>query len=94
MERLIDKVFDRENFTKLAQQKFGEVIFHLRKKVCHISQEKLAELSGLDTTYISHLENGKKQASLSTILLLASALNISSSDLMEKVEALIYNQSN
>lgn len=39
-----------------------------------ISQEKLAELSELDRTYISDIENGKRNVSIETVFKIADAL--------------------
>jgi transcriptional regulator with XRE-family HTH domain len=65
---------------------FGKVLRELRE-ANHISQEKLAEYCELDRTYISLLERGLRQPTITTIFKLAKALNISPSKLMEKVES-------
>jgi transcriptional regulator with XRE-family HTH domain len=64
---------------------FGQVIRELRKAKKY-SQEKLAEESNLDRTFISHLERGTKQPSLITIFQLAKALKINPSALIILVE--------
>jgi transcriptional regulator with XRE-family HTH domain len=64
---------------------FGEVIRDLRK-TNQISQEKLAEISNLDRSFISLLECGRKQPSLITIFQLAKALNLSASKILSLVE--------
>lgn len=46
-----------------------------------ISQEKLALDSGLDRTYISGIERGKRNPSVKNIGRIANALNVSVSDL-------------
>lgn len=51
-----------------------------------MSQEKLAERSDLHRTYISLLEQGRRQPSLATIILLARALDISASDMVQETE--------
>ncbi|MGN0317948.1 MAG: helix-turn-helix domain-containing protein [Lachnospira sp.] len=50
-----------------------------------LSQEKLAELSGCHPTYIGQIERGEKNATLESIEKIASALNISLSQLFEKL---------
>ena len=55
-----------------------------------LSQEKLAEFCNLDRTYISLLERGKRQPTITTIFKLAKALNISPSALIEKVEVSLH----
>lgn len=54
---------------------FGKNLKKVRNEL-GISQEKLAELSGLDRTYVSVLERGKKNPSLRIIFQLAKGLNI------------------
>ena len=64
---------------------FGKVLRVLREEK-QLSQEKLAEYCELDRTYISMLERGLRQPTITTIFKLAKALNISPSQLIEKVE--------
>ena len=64
---------------------FGKELRNARKAV-GVSQEKLALQVGLDRTYISMLERGLRQPSLTTIFLLAPALSLSSVDLVAKVQ--------
>jgi transcriptional regulator with XRE-family HTH domain len=67
------------------EEAFGEVIRELRKAK-QISQEKLADVSKLDRSFISLLECGHKQPSLITIFQLAKALNFSASKILSLVE--------
>ena len=64
---------------------FGKILQDERKAK-KISQEKLAKLTGLDRTFISLIENGKRSPTFSTILKICSALNISPSELFVKFE--------
>lgn len=50
-----------------------------------LSQEKLAELAGCHPTYIGQLERGEKNATLESIEKIASALDISLSELFDKL---------
>lgn len=52
------------------------------RKSKKMSQEKLAELSGLHPTYISDIELGKVNASIYSFYMVAKALNIPFSDLV------------
>lgn len=70
------------------EEAFGEAIRELRK-ANKISQEKLAEMSNLDRSFISLLECGRKQPSLVTIFQLAKAFNLSASKILSLVEAKI-----
>ena len=67
---------------------FGQVLMQKRREK-ELSQEDLAVSSELDRTFISRLENGHRQPSLSTILQLARGLEISSSELMIEVERVL-----
>lgn len=73
------------------EEAFGEVIKNLRRAQ-QISQEKLAEVSNLDRSFISLLECGHKQPSLITIFQIAKAFNLSASKLMSLVEQRLYRQ--
>ena len=54
---------------------FGQRVRELRKKK-GLSQEHLAELSGLHRTYISDVERGKRNVSLRIVERLAEALYV------------------
>jgi transcriptional regulator with XRE-family HTH domain len=64
---------------------FGKVLRTLREGK-NLSQEKLAEYCDLDRTYISMLERGLRQPTISTIFKIADALDISPSELVRQVE--------
>lgn len=64
---------------------FGKILQEERKAK-KISQEKLAKLTGLDRTFISLIENGKRSPTLTTILKICLALEISPSELFSKFE--------
>ena len=77
--------FRHKEATLTIEEAFGEVIRELRKEH-QISQEKLAEVSNLDRSFISVLECGHKQPSLITIFQLAKAFNLSASKILSFVE--------
>ena len=54
----------------------------LARKAKSITQEKLAELANLSTTYIGRLERGEKTPSIDTLVILSSALEVSPLDLL------------
>jgi len=64
---------------------FGRVLRQFRKDI-NFSQEKLSQESGLDRTYISLLERGLRQPTLTSLLKLADALGVSTVALVAKVE--------
>jgi transcriptional regulator with XRE-family HTH domain len=63
-------------------KKFGERVRELRTKK-GLSQEELAELSGLHRTYISSLELGKRNVSLINVFALAKALGVTPDKLLK-----------
>jgi transcriptional regulator with XRE-family HTH domain len=64
--------------------KFGLKVKDLRISNGY-SQEKLAELSDLDRTYIPGIESGKRNVSLVVIEKIAKAFQISISELMNSI---------
>jgi transcriptional regulator with XRE-family HTH domain len=65
---------------------FGKVLRQLRLDA-GLTQEQLGFEADLRRTYISSLELGEKQPSLTTILKLAAALGCSASSLIGDVES-------
>ncbi len=55
----------------------------------HLSQEKLAELCDLDRTYISMLERGLRQPTITTLFQICSALDVAPSEFVRQMEELI-----
>lgn len=58
----------------------------------HISQEELATRSNLDRTYISGIERGVRNPSLTALLSLAGGLEVNLSSLLEGLESKIKSQ--
>ena len=54
---------------------FGEKLQKLRRESA-LSQEKLAELTGLSNPHISNVETGSTQVSLKSLIAIANALEI------------------
>lgn len=67
---------------------FGEVL-RAKRKEAGLSQEKLALDVGLERTFISMLERGQRQPTLTTLLKIAPALRCSAADLVREVEGLL-----
>jgi transcriptional regulator with XRE-family HTH domain len=66
-------------------QAFGEALRKLRKDQ-GLSQEELAHNCDLDRTFISLLERGGRQPSLTTVFALAKELNTTASRFVAQVE--------
>ena len=62
-------------------QKFGQKVRKLRKQK-DLTQEKLAELTGIDYSYLNLIENGKRNPSLKVIAKLARVLGVPLDDLV------------
>ena len=68
-----------------TSESFGIVLRELRE-AAGLTQEQLGFDSDLRRTFISVLELGQQQPSLTTVFKLASALGISASDMVRRVE--------
>jgi transcriptional regulator with XRE-family HTH domain len=56
-------------------QAYGEAIRELRGSL-GLSQEQLARISGLDRTYVSGIERGERNPSLTNLLKIADQLEV------------------
>lgn len=70
------------------EEAFGLVLRNIRMEQL-LSQEQLAHICELDRTYISLLERGKRNPTISTIFKLAFGLKIMPSKLINETEKLI-----
>ena len=61
---------------KVLYRRLGEKVYLARRRM-GITQDKLAEDTGLDRSYISQIENGKRNLSVKSALELSRTLNIS-----------------
>lgn len=68
-----------------AHAAFGEAIRNIRKQR-GVSQEGLALACGLDRTYISGIERGTRNPSLTNIFKVAAALDVSPAELFARAE--------
>ena len=68
-----------------ARKRFGCNVRKYRKSL-GLSQEQLAEESGLHRTYIGAVERGERNVSLNNIVAIARALRIQTSVLLDGVD--------
>ncbi len=61
--------------------KIGQKIRYHRKQRA-MSQEQLAEMSGISVTHMSHIETGNTKLSLAVFVDIATALNVSANSLL------------
>lgn len=66
---------------------FGQAL-KARRMALSVSQEELAYRAGVDRTFISRIERGIRQPTITTIFSLSQALEISASELVKDVESL------
>jgi transcriptional regulator with XRE-family HTH domain len=64
---------------------FGKILSELRA-ASGLSQQKLADASDLERTFISLLERGKRQPTITTLFNLSKALGISPHDMVLRIE--------
>lgn len=69
-------------------QAFGKVLREVRLEA-GLTQEQLGLEAGVRRTFVSLLELGEQQPTLTTILKLSEALNISASEMVSKAEELL-----
>lgn len=67
-----------------ASVTFGDTVRKLRT-MNGLSQEELAEKSGLHRTYIGSIERGERNVSLQNIIRIAKALSVKPCELLEGV---------
>lgn len=70
----------------ITAETFGTVLRELRQQA-GLTQEQLGFESDLRRTFISLLELGQQQPTLTTIIKLAKALGVSASDMVSLVES-------
>lgn len=73
---------DKSNEPNPALIPFGKHVAKLRKSL-GISQEELSGRCGLDRTYISGIERGKRNLSLTNVFKLAKALDVAPKVLLD-----------
>jgi transcriptional regulator with XRE-family HTH domain len=79
----------RQGFILLTGMKINDAFGQMLKQIREsqgITQESLAFTSGLDRTYISLLERGKRQPSLKTLFSICQVLEIKPSEMIAKIE--------
>lgn len=67
---------------------FGNAIREIRTQR-GISQEALADKCGLDRTYISGIERGERNPSLTNILKIAAALEVRAAEIHDRADAIL-----
>lgn len=75
----------REKVSQETQENIIDALIRERKRQ-GLSHEKVAELSGLHRTAISHIENRKRNPTLISCLKISCALSISLGNIIKQVE--------
>lgn len=71
--------------TSVNHRQIGYRIKEVREQN-HLSQAQLAEITDLSVSYISHIENAKRKASLESIIRIVNALGITVDELLAGVQ--------
>jgi transcriptional regulator with XRE-family HTH domain len=69
--------------TSRLQKVIGENVTSLRN-AARISQEKLAETCGYDRSYLSSIENGKRNITIAVLVALGDALGVDPIELLRR----------
>lgn len=72
-------------YMKTPQLQFGETVREMRLAL-DLSQEMLAELTGLHRTYIGSVERGERNISLQNIVSITHALQVSPAELLKDIK--------
>lgn len=80
----------RKDRAKIAKA-FGVALRQARLEA-GLAQEALALKAEVDRTFVSRAERGERQPALTTVFLLAKALNINASRLVEKTQDALKRQ--
>lgn len=75
----------RQNNAGINHKQIGNRIKEVREQNDY-SQAKLAEEADLSVSYISHIENAKRKASLESIIRIVNALRITVDELLARVQ--------
>jgi transcriptional regulator with XRE-family HTH domain len=70
---------------KSVNKAIAQTIANLRHKA-NLSQEELADRAHIHRTYVSQIERGLKSPTLQVLMQIASALNISASNILRDIE--------
>lgn len=79
-----DKTTDTDDATN-DHQEVGRALRALRHRVS-LTQEALAERSGIDVTYVSQVENGRRGVRWHTVMRLLRGMGMSVSDLGAEID--------
>ena len=62
--------------SKIDYKQLGEQIRYIRN-LQHLSQEDLAEMCGISSSFMGHIERGTRKMSMETFVSIANALHVS-----------------
>ena len=67
---------------KMLLRNVGEII-RQHRRMCGLTQEQVAELAGMNVTYLSDVERGKRNVSLINLARLAKAFGMPLEDVLK-----------
>ncbi|KNF08598.1 putative transcriptional regulator [Gottschalkia purinilytica] len=65
------------------------IVLKNNRHICKLSQEELAHRCGLDRTYISLLERGKRKPTINSLFAISKHLNLKLSEFIDQIEKLL-----
>jgi transcriptional regulator with XRE-family HTH domain len=65
------------------QRQFGQIL-RTERKARQLTQQQIAFAADLSLTYVGEIERGERMVSLDTLLRVASALNLTASEMLAK----------
>jgi transcriptional regulator with XRE-family HTH domain len=84
-----NKIYEWREYRQLRiEEAFGIVLKKYRLDR-ELSQEKLSLFCGLDRTFISLLERGKRKPTINTVFIIASIIGVNPSRIISEVEDLV-----
>ena len=75
-----------ESDADICQPQTDRIPYQGVREQNHISQAQLAEMTDLSVSYISHIENAKRKASLESVIRIVNALGITVDELLAGVQ--------
>ena len=83
MER--DKLKPDRNIAEVTGMNYRELGKRVRQQrtLCGMTQEELAEKSGISCSFVGHIERGEKKFSIGTLVALCNAMTISPNYLLQ-----------
>ena len=71
---------------------FGDAVSDTREQL-NMTQQELADRSGVNRTYVSDIERGRRNVTITTMKRIAGAMNLDASDLLKRADRIVKSAS-